>query len=79
MISTLTQQQNELSNDIYHEKFNTKMRTAIKMEVNFDHEIIWKHEAKKVRYMGASLIPSILPAKSIARRQLGNVCLRISC
>jgi hypothetical protein len=42
MISTLTQQQNEMSNDTYHEKFNTKMRTA----VNFDHEIIWKYEAK---------------------------------
>jgi hypothetical protein len=24
------------------------MRTALKMEVNFDHEIIWKYEAKKV-------------------------------
>jgi Zinc knuckle len=48
MISTLTQQQNEMSNDTYHEKFNTKMRTALKMEVNFDHEIIWKYEAKQV-------------------------------
>jgi hypothetical protein len=47
MISTLTQQQNQMSNDTYHEKFNTKMGTAIKMEVNFDHEIIWK-EAKRV-------------------------------
>ena len=48
MLSTLTQQQNEMSNDTYHEKFNTKMRTALKMEVNFDHEIIYKYEAKKV-------------------------------
>jgi hypothetical protein len=31
MISTLTQQQNEMSNDAYHEKVNTKMRTALKM------------------------------------------------
>jgi hypothetical protein len=48
MISTLTQQLNDMSNDTYHEKFHTKMRTALKMEVNFDHEIIWKYEAKKV-------------------------------
>jgi hypothetical protein len=30
MISILTQQQNDMSNDTYHEKFNTKMRTALK-------------------------------------------------
>jgi hypothetical protein len=45
MISTLTQQQNEMSKDTYHEKVNTKIRTSIK---TFDHEIIWKYEAKKV-------------------------------
>jgi hypothetical protein len=67
MISTLTQQQNDISNDTYHEKLNTKTRTALKMEVNFDHEIIWKYEAKKV--YGAefdSLDPNTPPENALS-------------
>jgi hypothetical protein len=49
---------------------------ALEMEVNFDHEINWKYEAKKV--YETELIPSILPNSLNAKRQLGTVCLRVS-